>query len=93
MSSFGMGPEGPGLGTQVHLHARIFRRTEGPPGSPWYVDIDDLADPQPDDPYWYGYYGSQRAAVDAACQRMAALRRDRPARISQQALPRATSAA
>jgi hypothetical protein len=48
-------------------------------------------DPQPDDPYWFGYYDSQRAAIEAACQRIAALQLDRLPRISQQ--PRATSAA
>jgi hypothetical protein len=79
-------------GTEIHLRARIFR-TIGPPGGHWYVDVDDLRDPQPDDPYWYGYYESQRAAIDAACQRIAALRLDRLTRISQQLLPRATSAA
>jgi hypothetical protein len=88
MSSFGTAP----AGTEIHLHARIFR-TIGPPGGHWYVDIDDLTDPQPDDPYWYGYYESQRAAIDAACQRIAAPQLDRLTRISQQLLPRATSAA
>jgi hypothetical protein len=77
-------------GTEIHLHARIFR-TIGPPGGQWYVDIDDLMDPQPDDPYWYGYFDSQRAAIDAACQRIAALQLDRLARISEQLLPRAIS--
>jgi hypothetical protein len=86
MNSFGTAP----AGTEIHLHARIFR-TIGP-GSHWYVDVDDLTDPQPDDPYWYGYYESQRAAIDAACQELAALQLDR-ARISQQLLPTATSAA
>ena len=88
MNSFGTGL----AGTEIHLHARIFR-TMGPPGGHWYVDVDDLTDPQPDDPYWYGYYESQRAAIDAACQRIAALQLERLARISQQLLPRATSAA
>lgn len=75
-------------GTEIHLHARIFR-TIGPPGGQWYVDIDDLMDPLPDDPYWYGYYDSQRAAIDAACQQIAALQLGQPARISQQLLPMA----
>jgi hypothetical protein len=77
-------------GTEIHLHARIFR-TISPPGGQWYVDIDDLMDPRPDDPYWYGYYDSQRAAIDAACQRIAALQLGQPVRISQQLLPRAIS--
>jgi hypothetical protein len=72
MNSFGTAP----ASTEIHLHARVFR-TIGPPGSHWYVDVDDLADPQPDDPYWYGYYESQRAAIDAACQELAAFQLDR----------------
>lgn len=55
-------------GTELHLHARIFRT-----GRDWYADIDDETDPQPDDPYWCGTYASQRAAIDAACARIAAL--------------------
>jgi hypothetical protein len=88
MNSFGTPP----AGTEIHLHARIFR-TIGPLGGHWYVDVDDLTDPQPDDPYWYGYYESQPAAIDAACQRIGALQLDRLARVSQQPLPKATSAA
>jgi hypothetical protein len=64
----------------------------GPPGGHWYVDVDDLTDPQPDDLYWYGYYESQPAAIDAVCQRIRILQLDRLARISKQLLPRATSA-
>jgi len=56
------------LGTEVHLHARVFR-TAGE----WYADIDDGLDPQPDNPLWYGSYTSQRAAIDAACARIAAM--------------------
>ena len=82
MHNFGTEPAGPDFGTGLHLRARVFRRTGGPPGGPWYVDIDDPADPQPDDPYWYGYYGSQRAAVEAACQRIAALERLLPSAIA-----------
>jgi hypothetical protein len=69
MNSFGKAP----ASTEIHLHARVFR-TIGPPGGQWYVDVDDLTDPQPDDPYWYGYYDSQRAAIDAACREIAARR-------------------
>jgi hypothetical protein len=56
------------LGTEVHLHARVFR-TAGE----WYADIDDELDPQPDNPLWWGSYNSQRAAIDAACARIAAM--------------------
>jgi len=69
------------LGTEIHLHARVFRA-----GCDWYADIDDHLDPQPDDPYWYGYYDSQRAAIDAACERIAAFNRAKAERISQQLL-------
>ena len=58
------------LGTDIHLHARIFR-TAGE----WYADIDDELDPQPDNPLWWGSYDSQRAAITAACERIAALHR------------------
>jgi len=57
------------LGTQIHLHARVFR-TAGE----WYADVDDELDPQPDNPLWWGSYTSQRAAIDAACARIAAMR-------------------
>jgi hypothetical protein len=57
------------LGTELHLHARIFRA-----GTTWYADIDDSEDPQPEDPFWYGAYTTQPAALAAACTRMAALR-------------------
>lgn len=80
-------------GTEIHLHARVFRRSEGPPGASWYVDVDDLDDPQPDDPFWCGCFGSQQAAIDAACERIAAFRLDRLARLSEQLLLEATSAA
>ena len=76
------------LGTEIHLHARVFRA-----GCDWYADIDDHLDPQPDDPYWYGYYGSQRAAVDAACERIAALNLAKAQRLSEQLLSLATSTA
>jgi hypothetical protein len=76
------------LDTEIHLHARVFRA-----GCDWYADIDDHTDPQPDDPYWYGYYCSQRAAIDAACERIAALNRARCQRLSQQLLLRATTSA
>ncbi|WP_405071628.1 hypothetical protein OG558_20115 [Kribbella sp. NBC_01510] len=56
------------LGTDIHLHARIFR-TAGE----WYADIDDELDPQPDNPLWYGSYTTQRAAIEAACARIAAM--------------------
>ena len=55
------------LDTELHLHARIFRT-----GTAWYADLDDFEDPQPDAPYWYGHYTTQRAAIDAACARLAA---------------------
>jgi hypothetical protein len=91
----GCGDEQLRHGTDRHRDppARTGIPDDRPTGRPWYVDVDDLTDPQPDDPYWYGYYESQRAAIDAACQRIAALQLDRLTRISQQLLPRATSAA
>ena len=58
------------LGTQIHLHARVFRSA-----GEWYADIDDERDPQPDNPLWWGSYDSQRAAITAACERIAALHR------------------
>jgi len=76
------------LGTEIHLHARVFRA-----GCDWYADIDDHTDPQPDDPYWYGCYASQRAAIDAACERIAAFHLARCQRLSQQQLLRATKRA
>jgi hypothetical protein len=66
-------------GTDLHLHARIFRT-----GTTWYADIDDPEDPQPEDPFWYGQYESQRAAIDAACARIAALRLAQCSRISHE---------
>lgn len=57
------------LGTDVHLHARVFRTVDE-----WYADVDDGLDPQPDNPLWWGSYDSQRAAIDAACARIAAIR-------------------
>ena len=76
------------LGTEIHLHARVFRS-----GTDWYADLDDLGDPQPDDPYWYGYYTTQRAAIDAACARLAAYHLTRAERISHQLLSTATTSA
>jgi hypothetical protein len=76
------------LGTEIHLHARVFRA-----GCEWYADLDDQGDPQPDDPYWYGYYESQRAAIEAACARLAAFNLARATRISEQLLLTATSLA
>jgi hypothetical protein len=55
----------------LQLHARIFR-TAGE----WYADVDDELDPQPDSPLWWGSYGSQQAALDAACTRIAVMRLD-----------------
>jgi hypothetical protein len=57
------------LGLQIHLHARVFRTVDE-----WYADVDDELDPQPDNPLWWGSYDSQRAAIDAACARIAAIR-------------------
>ncbi len=56
------------LGIEVHLHARVFRTADE-----WYADVDDELDPQPDNPFWCGSYESQRAAIDAACARIAAM--------------------
>lgn len=57
--------------TEVRLRARVFRCDYGTP-APWYVDIDDQDSPQPDRPYWYAYFESQAAALDAACMHLAA---------------------
>ncbi|MER7243733.1 hypothetical protein [Kribbella sp. NPDC000426] len=54
------------------LHARIFRTLDE-----WYADVDDELDPQPDNPLWYGSYSSQHAAIEAACERLAAFHRAR----------------
>jgi hypothetical protein len=88
------------LGTipNLHLHARVFH-CEGPPGTTWYVDVDDLDDPQPDDPYWYGYFATQPAAMDAACCLLRVLAHDpllyqHLTRVSQRiSVPSATTAA
>jgi hypothetical protein len=56
------------LDLQIHLHARVFRTFDE-----WYADVDDGLDPQPDNPLWWGSYDSQRAAIDAACARIAAI--------------------
>jgi hypothetical protein len=52
------------------LHARVFRTADE-----WYADVDDELDPQPDNPLWWGAYETQPAALEAACARLAALRR------------------
>ncbi|WP_410790369.1 hypothetical protein [Kribbella sp. C-35] len=63
-----------------HLHARVFRTTDE-----WYADVDDELDPQPDNPLWWGSYDSQRAAITAACERIAALHRTQARRLDDQA--------
>jgi uncharacterized protein YciU (UPF0263 family) len=68
------------LGTEVHLHARVFRTA-----NEWYADVDDELDPQPDNPFWCGSYDSQRAAIDAACARIAAMHLARTTRLDEQA--------
>jgi hypothetical protein len=74
------------LGTEVHLHARVFRTADE-----WYADVDDELDPQPDNPFWCGSYASQRAAIEAACERIATLHRIQAERLSQQSMPQATA--
>ena len=68
------------LGIEVHLHARVFRTADE-----WYADVDDELDPQPDNPFWCGSYQSQRAAIDAACARIAALHLDHMTRLEERA--------
>ncbi|WP_233712531.1 hypothetical protein [Kribbella turkmenica] len=68
------------LGTELHLHARVFRTAHE-----WYADVDDELDPQPDNPFWCGSYESQRAAIDAACARIAAMHLSRTTRLDEQA--------
>jgi hypothetical protein len=58
--------------TEVRLRARVFRCDFDGTPAPWYVDIDDQDSPQPDRPYWYAYFESQEAALDAACMHLAA---------------------
>lgn len=74
------------LGLEVHLHARVFRTADE-----WYADVDDELDPQPDNPFWCGSYASQRAAIDAACERIATLHRAQAERLSHQSMPQATA--
>jgi hypothetical protein len=74
------------LGLEVHLHARVFRTADE-----WYADVDDELDPQPDNPFWCGSYESQRAAIDAACERIATLRRTHAERLNHQSMPQATA--
>lgn len=68
------------LGIEVHLHARVFRTADE-----WYADVDDELDPQPDNPFWCGSYASQRAAIDAACARIAALHLAHTTQLEEQA--------
>ena len=68
------------LGTEIHLHARVFRTADE-----WYADVDDEEDPQPDNPFWCGSYTTQRAAIDAACARIAALHLAKTQRLNDQA--------
>jgi uncharacterized protein YciU (UPF0263 family) len=68
------------LGAEVHLHARVFRTADE-----WYADVDDELDPQPDNPFWCGSYESQRAAIDAACARIAAMHLAQMRRLDEQA--------
>lgn len=68
-------------GTEIHLHARIFRT-----GTTWYADVDNDLDPQPDNPYWYGLYHSQRTAIEAACARLAAFKLEQAERLTHQPL-------
>jgi hypothetical protein len=51
----------------------------------WYADVDDELDPQPDNPFWCGSYQSQRAAIDAACARIAAMHLIHLDRLNEQA--------
>jgi hypothetical protein len=67
--------------TDLNLHARIFRT-----GTTWYADIDDAGDPLPEDPYWYGLYSTQPAAIEAACTRIATLRTTQCHRLSHSPL-------
>jgi hypothetical protein len=68
------------LGLEVHLHARVFRTADE-----WYADVDDELDPQPDNPFWCGSYESQRAAIDAACARIATMHLAHLNRLNEQA--------
>ena len=68
------------LGLEVHLHARVFRTADE-----WYADVDDELDPQPDNPFWCGSYTSQRAAIDAACARIATMHLAHLNRLNEQA--------
>jgi hypothetical protein len=58
---------------RTRLRVRVVRCSCS--GAPhWYADIDDAADPQPDDPFWYvDRCPSQTAALDQACTKLAGL--------------------
>jgi hypothetical protein len=72
-----------GLSASSRLHVRIFH-CDGPPGAPWYADIDDPDDQQPDDPFWCGYFPTQPDAVEAACDLLETLSHDpAPLRLSE----------
>jgi hypothetical protein len=60
-------------GQELHLRVRIVRcGCWG--GHHWYADIDDAADPQPDDPYWYAdRCASQAEALSIALAELNAL--------------------
>jgi hypothetical protein len=64
------------VGSEIHVHARVFRYPAASPERSWYVDIDDPGDQRPDDPFWYGCFESHRAAIDAAWNQITALRDD-----------------
>jgi hypothetical protein len=57
----------------MHLRVRVVR-CSCLGGYHWYADIDDAADPQPDDPYWYAdRCASQAEALEIACSELSML--------------------
>jgi hypothetical protein len=57
----------------MNLRVRVVRRSCGG-ARPWYADVDDAGDPQPDNPYWYvDRCDSQATALELACAALSRL--------------------
>ncbi|MFK4082774.1 hypothetical protein ACI2LF_01580 [Kribbella sp. NPDC020789] len=54
----------------MNLHVRVVHYGD----RHWYADIDDVDDPQPDNPFWYlDHCRSHAQALEAACAELIAL--------------------
>jgi len=54
----------------MNLHVRVVHYGD----RHWYADIDDVDDPQPDNPFWYAdRCRSHAQALEAACAELIAL--------------------